>query len=156
MPRQEQDQEEDEDDESWVPEDLRDYPLALHRPIHPGLNAVLTMSDHMDGLHAVDQAMREHEEELANGPQVYDTYLSYFARWYHTHPESSRNDELNVTRDVDDNCLFREFLTDVVKLLPVPEPEQEAWVVAVFDKHFRFTLLLSVNVSKTSCGLTQG
>jgi hypothetical protein len=96
------------------------------------------MSDHMDGLHAVDQARREHEEELTNRPRVYDIYLCIFARWYHNHPESSRDDELNVTRDDDDNHLFREFLTYVVvKLLPVPEDEQEAWVVAVLDTLFQ-------------------
>jgi hypothetical protein len=76
------------------------------------------MSDHMDGMHAVDQARREHEEELANWPlaRVYDTYLCTFARWYHNHPKSSRDDEINVTRDDDDNHLFRKLLTDVVKL----------------------------------------
>jgi hypothetical protein len=72
------------------------------------------MSNHMDGLHAVDQATREHEEELANWPRVYDTYLCTFARWYHNHSESSRDDELNVTRDDEDNHLFREFLTDML------------------------------------------
>jgi hypothetical protein len=126
-----------EDDESFVPEDLSNYSTAPHLPIYPGLHAVFSMSDHMDGLHAKDQERRQHEEELANWPSVYDTYLSTFARWYHNHPEPNRNDELNVTRDDDDNHLFREFLTDVVKLLPVPEAEQEAWAVATI---FRQTI----------------
>jgi hypothetical protein len=81
----------------------------------------------MDGLQALDRQRREHEEELANSPRVYDTYLHTLAHWYHNPSEPNRNDELNVTRDDDDNHLFREFLTDVVNLLPAPEAEQEAF-----------------------------
>jgi hypothetical protein len=69
---------------------------------------------------------------------TYDTYLCTFARWYHNHTEPSRSDELNVTRDDDDNHLFRELLTDVVKLLPVPEDEQEAWVVAFPNSYYYY------------------
>jgi hypothetical protein len=95
----------------------------------------------MEGLQAVDQVKREHEEQLANWSRVYDTYLRNFASWYYNHPASFRNDELNVSRDDDDNALFREFLTDIVKLLPVPEPEREAWVVAVLDKLFQIHIM---------------
>jgi hypothetical protein len=114
------------------------------------------MSDHMDGLHVVDQATREHEVELANWPLVYDIYLCNFARWYHNHPEASRNDELNITRDDDDNSL----LTDVVKLLPVPEPEQEACVVAVLDKLFQIHVTtirecLQVDIMRINSRLTR-
>jgi hypothetical protein len=138
MPKEEE--QEEDDDETFVPEDLRDYSSAPRRPIYPGPHAVLSMSDHMDGLHAVDQTRREHEEELANWPHTYDTYLCTFTHWYHNRPEPSRSDELNVTRDDDNQHLFREFLTDVVKLLPVPEDEQEAWVVAVLDKLFQIDI----------------
>jgi hypothetical protein len=66
--------EEEVDDESFVPEDFRDYSSAISRSA-----AFVSLTDHMDGIHAVDEARREHEEELANWPHTYDTYLSTFA-----------------------------------------------------------------------------
>jgi hypothetical protein len=35
MPRQ--DEQEEDDDETWVPEDLRDYSSAPHQPIYPAV-----------------------------------------------------------------------------------------------------------------------
>jgi hypothetical protein len=65
---------------------------------------------------------------------TYDTYLRHYAQWYHEHPRPSRSDELDVIRDDDESDRFREFLTNVVSLLPVEEEDRDAWVFNVLVK----------------------
>jgi hypothetical protein len=122
------------DDESFVPEDHRDYSTAPRLPMPPGPHAFISLSDRMGGQYAVNHAEDPHEEAVAAWPHTYDTYLRHYAQWYHEHPRPSRSDELDVTRDDDESELFRAFLTDVVALLPVKEVDRQAWVYNVLLK----------------------
>jgi uncharacterized low-complexity protein len=121
----------EDDDESFVPEDHRDYSTAPRLPIPPGPHAFISLSDRMDDQCAVDQAEDEHEEAEAIWPHTYDTYLRHYAQWCDEYPRPSRSDKLAVTRDDDESDLFREFVTDVVALLPVEEEDRNAWVFNV-------------------------
>jgi hypothetical protein len=89
----------EEGDESFVPEDHRDYSTAPRLSMPPGPHAFISLSDRMDGQCAVEQVEDKHEEAVAAWPHTYDTYLRHYAQWYHEHPpRPSRYDELAVTR----------------------------------------------------------
>jgi hypothetical protein len=116
------------DDASFVPEDSRDYSTAPRLPLPPGPHAFILLSNRMDGSYAIDRAEDAHEEAVADWPHTY-TYLRH-----HEYPQPSRSDGLAVARDNEENDLFRQFLTDVVALLPVQEEDRQALVFNVLVK----------------------